>query len=188
MKTKIIFLLMMLILNSCTTIKAKKAYDDALEQYEEENYEDAIVHLKKTIELCPESAKYYYSITLVYFEKGDLVKSWEYCRKTLQCPEPPDEAFFTFEQIFGLMCSNFKIIEGMPEEKLIERLGQPDKVIVSDNPEEKAMIYGISLFYIKQGYVTEAFFRGNPNPWEPIRLETLSYPKKKPIRPITRDL
>ena len=181
MKVKFLLLILACFITSCTALKVKREYDDAIEHIEDEDYDSAIDCLQKTIDLCPQDAKYYHTIANVYFEKGDLENSWIYCRKTLQCPNPPDEAFFMFEQIFGMMCAKYKILAGMSEEELVAKFGDPDKVIVAENPEQKAFIYGISLFYLKWGFISEAFFRGNPEPWDPIDLEVVSFPRKKQI-------
>lgn len=181
MQVRCLLLLFVLLLNACTTLKAKREYDDAIEHFEDGDYDSAIECLERTIDLCPEDAKYYNSIALVYFEKGDLINSWTYCRKTLQCADPPKEAFFMFEQLFGMMCAKFKIVVGMREDELVEKFGVPDKIIESDSSEIKAYIYGISLFYIKYDHIAEAFFRGNPEPWDPINLDAVSFPKLKKI-------
>lgn len=136
----------------------------------EENIEKNILNLNVSPSIGQGNSQYYASLAKGYLKQGDLEKSWDYARKALNSTQPVPEAFFVFSEVFAFICPGYRIHSGMTEEELVEKLGVPDKVILADCEEKKALIYGLGLFYIRDNLVSEAFIRGNPNLWEPFPL------------------
>lgn len=136
----------------------------------EDDSDGTVLSVKDSCDTSPDNSKYYSTLGLSYLKKGDLKNSWYYSRKALDCPKPADEAFFAFNEIFAFVCPGYGIHLGITEEEVIEKLGVPDKVILSDCEEEKAFIYGLALLFIKERILCGAFLRGNPNLWEPYAL------------------
>lgn len=152
MRCKFVSICLILVFTSCSTVNSSLHYTKGTEALEVENYDSAIIHLEKAIELDPSLSRNHNNLAHAYFEKDRILDGWPHIRKAVILDPSNQYAHQNFERYFRTLLERGYAKEGYTQATIIENLGFPDNTLVRG--EETLWQYGMVAIYFKEGKVT----------------------------------
>lgn len=139
-----------LILSGCSTIASSINYTQGTECLEQGDYQGAIKHLEKAVELDPTMSRNQNNLCIAYLKVGNMEKAWYHSRQAVYHAREATPANFVFYQIYKDYVRNRGLdTEGTSIQDVISKLGEPDVLIYVE--EKTICIYGICTMEFRHG-------------------------------------
>jgi len=146
-----------LFLTGCSTIRSSVNYTNGTSCLEEGDYANAVIYLKKAVQLDPCMSRNQTNLSAAYCALGEFDMAWYHARLAVICIEinPNQKNQPAYTNFFSLYnhCVKEKGLDrvGTLLEEVIDKLGKPDFSRQSDDGTEEDLFYGIYGMRFKDG-------------------------------------
>lgn len=141
----------------CNTIRSSCEYTMGTDCLEYGDYDEAIKHLKRAVEFCPNVSKNQNNLAAAYASKGELLKAWYHSKEAVMLDPINREHVNNFKRLFNAILQQILSQSGgtIPKEEVIRIFGLPDISIPENDANESRLIYGYVTLNFKQGLMVE---------------------------------
>jgi len=141
-----------LALTGCSTVKSSLNYTKGTAALKERDYDTAIVHLEKAVQLDPTDSKSHNNLACAYFETGRIKEGWPHVRHAVILRPKNAYAQENFRRYFSKLIHDGDVKKGYSEALIVQNLGEPDNVL--KRRDGTLWQYGMVALYFKDGQVT----------------------------------
>lgn len=135
-----------LLLVGCSIISSSIQYTKGTECLDRGDYQGAIQHLEKAVELNPTYSKNQGNLASAYLATGEIKKAWFHSRKAVLCNNCTEIDLFTFVFISHIIIEEKGLLEkGTSLEETLCELGEPDARFIRDEGL-LGLLYGRCIF------------------------------------------
>lgn len=152
MNRHLLFLLIPLFYSGCSTVESSLSYTEGTKALEAGQYDAAISHLEKAVELDPALARSHNNLASAYFAKGEFRKGWPHVRKAVMLAPRDQAAQKNFSLYFKTMIDRGLVKVGLAEAAITKNLGKPDNTF--DQGQKTLWQYGMVALYFEKGRMT----------------------------------
>ncbi len=150
------------ILSSCNCVRSSLEYTMGTQCLDEGNPAEAIIHLKKAVELDPTMSRNQANLATAYIKVGDWENAWYHARKGVLCNDANDIALIIFLNTYGQMV----VAKGLnkvetPYIVIRKALGEPDVCTIEHGEENPRFArYGACHMYFSDGVLKDLLVVG----------------------------
>ncbi len=146
----------LLMFTSCNTAASSIYFYKGTQCLQEGNFEQAIVDLKKAVELNPTYARNHVNLCAAYMIIGDDEKAWYHSRQSRMCRYGDNSS----EKQFENQCDRYIHKPGLDRpgtsyEEVISKLGAPDLFCEASDSTRKVITYGTFMMIFDEGKLIE---------------------------------
>ena len=116
-----------LALVSCAASESSLDYTRGTEALDERRWDDAVVYLKKAVELDPGMSRNHNNLAAAYFELGRLQEGWPEVREAVNLDPRNESARLNFLRYFEAMKKQSDLQIGDSFDAVEWKLGSPDQ-------------------------------------------------------------
>jgi tetratricopeptide (TPR) repeat protein len=149
MKRIVILSLLPLLFSGCATVKSSLNYTDGTRALEAGDYDTAIVHLEKAVQLDPGLSRNHNNLAAAYLAKGRIRDAWPHVRKAVILQPRNTAAHGNFRRCFGGLIDLTLVKEGDSQDTIAHNLGQPDSTL--NRGDDVQWQYGMVAIYFRDG-------------------------------------
>lgn len=139
------------ILSSCGTVNSSYHYKKGTKCLEEDNYEKAITHLKKAVELNPDRAINHTNLAAAYVATGQMDNAWIECRNGIKAKHSDKGRGIFFASFYQMYVTERGIDKiGNPRSYVEIMLGKPDMILGGNH-----YVYGSSIICFHNDLISD---------------------------------
>jgi len=156
MKRLLSTLTLALILAGCSTVESSLNYTEGTRALSAGQYDLAIDHFKKAVELDPNISRNQNNLAAAYFEKGQIRNGWPHVRRAVMLDLRNQAAQRNFSRYFRALIDKGMVKKGYSQTVIRTNLGTPDRIL--ERGEETIWQYGIVGLRFKNGQMADYDF------------------------------
>lgn len=121
----------------CTIAQSVTEYRKGTECFQCGEYDSAVAHLEKCVQLCPELARHQTNLSCAYFAVGEIDKAWMHARISIMSIGADDTDYNNCVRIYKYYEQNYNLNrEDATLDEVMAVLGFPDQA------QNNKLIYG----------------------------------------------
>jgi tetratricopeptide (TPR) repeat protein len=152
MKRIITLCLLPLIFCGCSTVESSVNYTKGTRALEAGDYDTAIMHLEKAVQLDPDLSRNHNNLAAAYLARSRIREAWPHVRKAVILQPRNTAAQGNFRRCFKSLIDMGLVKEGYSQATIVQNLGQPDSTL--KRGDEVLWQYGMVALYFRDGRVT----------------------------------
>jgi tetratricopeptide (TPR) repeat protein len=141
--------LVLLIFSGCAAVKSSLNYTEGTRALEAGDYDTAILHLEKAVQLDPDLSRNHNNLAAAYLARDRIREAWPHVRKAVIIHPRNTAAQGNFRRCFKRLIDMDLVKEGYSEVTLVQNLGQPDSTF--KRGDEVLWQYGMVALYFRDG-------------------------------------